>query len=317
MFRPLGLATALFLCTASAFGQECSGPLKLVVGLAAGGGMDAVARLVANSVSTRFKRTIVVENRTGASGNIAAEFVARAPRDGCTIFIRDNAHHVNALIYTRPGYAPNDFEPIVWLSRAPGLIVANANQPFKSLGALVDYAKAHPGALSYGSSGIGGGNHLAAELFLRAAKINVLHVPYKGAAPAMQDLVAGNVAFSVGSIASSIAYVESGKLVPLAVTGPRRWATLPHVPTLAEAGFPDATIVFWMGLLAPAGTPKVAIDRLNQEFRAVLEEETVKEKLQALGYEPVGGPPQDFEVLLREDLRSMRPVVQELNLKVE
>ena len=317
MIRTLAIAFALLLWHVPASAQDCPQPLKLVVGLAAGGGMDVVARLLANSVTSRFNRTIVVENKTGASGNIAAEFVARAPRDGCTIIIRANEHNVNPLIYTRAGYEPGDFAPVVLLVRGPGVIVASPNQPFKTLAAMMEYARANPGKLSYGSSGIGGGNHIAAESFFRAAKLEIVHVPYKGAALAMQDTIGGNVPLSVGSIASAIPYIESGKVIPLAVLGPKRWPTLPNVPSISEAGYADATTVYWMGLLAPTGTPKAAIDKLNQEFRAVIEEAPIKEKLLSLGYETAGGPPQDFDLLLNDDLRAMRKLVRELNIKVE
>ena len=317
MFRMLSFVVALLLCQAPALGQECSGPLKLVVGLAAGGGMDVVARLLANSVTTRFSHTIVVENKTGASGNIAAEYVARAPRDGCTIIIRANEHNVNPLIYTRAGYEPGDFAPIVLLVRGPSVLVANPNQPFKTLSAMMEYARSNPGKLSYGSSGIGGGNHLFAETFLKAARLDILHVPYKGAALAMQDTISGNVPLSMGSVASALPYIESGKVIPLAVTGPKRWPTLPNVPSVAETGFANATTMAWMGLFAPAGTSKAAIDKLNQEFRAALEEAAIKEKLLTLGYEVAGGSPQEFDTFLQDDLRAMRKVVQELNIKVE
>jgi tripartite-type tricarboxylate transporter receptor subunit TctC len=317
MIRAFALVLMLFLWQGHAFAQDCAGPLKLIVGLAPGGGNDVVARLVAASVTKRFGRTIVVENKTGASGNIAAEYVARAPHDGCTITLRSNEHNVNPFIYARAGYVPADFTPIIQLVRGPGVIAANPGQPFKTLTEMVEYARSHPGKLSYGSSGIGGGNHVAAETFLRAAHLDILHVPYKGAALAMQDLIAGNVPLAVGSVASAMPYIQSGKIIPLAVTGPRRWPTLPNVPTVGEAGFPDATITYWGGLLAPAGTPKSAIDKLNQEFRAALEEEAIKEKLLSIGYEPVGGSPQDFDAFLQEDLRSMRTLLQGLNIKVE
>lgn len=317
MLRTLLIAGALAVWQVPAFAQDCAGPVKLVAGLAAGGGMDGVARMMAQGVTARFNRPMIVENKVGASGNIAAEVVARSPRDGCTIIIRGNEHNVNPLIYSRAGYEPADFAPIVRLVSGPGVLVASANAPFKNIAGMIDYAKAHPGKLSYGSSGIGSANHVFAEMFLLAAKLDVVHVPYKGASLAMADTIAGTVPLSLGSIASALPYIQSGKVIPLAVTGPQRWPTLPNVPTLAEAGHPEATMVYYMGLLAPAGTPPAAIDKLNQQFRAVLDEPAVKEKLQTFGYDAVGGTPQDFDAFLQEDLRMSRKLMQELKIKVE
>jgi tripartite-type tricarboxylate transporter receptor subunit TctC len=315
--RMVPLMSLLAFGVSSAIAQECSGPIKMVVGLAAGGGLDIIARLFAQRIAARFNQPMIVENKVGAAANIAAEYVARAPADGCTLTIRDNSHNVNPLIYTRAGYETKDFAPVVELTTGSGVIVVGATQPFNTLAGMVEYAKANPGKLSYGSSGIGSGNHLFAEIFLRAAKIDVVHVPYKGAALAMADTAGGQVQLSLGSIASAQPYIDSGKVIAVAVTGPKRWPTLPNVPSFSEAGYPDATMVYWNGILAPTGTPPAVINKLNQEFRAVLEEAPVKERLLALGYEPAGGSPEDFARFLEQDERTIRKLVQELKLKVE
>lgn len=318
MVRFLSLAWLLWLgLSTAAWSQPCSGPVRLVAGLSPGGGMDAVARMLAQQAAMRLKQPVVVENRLGAGGNLAAEFVARAPRDGCTIIIRGNEHNVNAVIYSRPGYEPRDFAPILRVVAGPAVIVAASNQPFKTLGAMVDYARAHPGKLAYGTGGIGTANHVFAEVLAKAARISLLHIPYKGAAPAMADTVGGVLPLSFGSVAAALPYIQSGRLTPLAVTGPARWPTLPDVPTLAEAGYPAATMVYWMGLLAPAGTQPAAIGRLGDAFRAALQDPALKERLLAMGYQAEGGSPQDFEQFLRQDERLSRKLMQDLQLKVD
>lgn len=317
MIRVFLLACLLLLCRSPAWAQECSGPMRLLVGLAAGGGFDAVARILAQRVTERFGHPIVVLNKAGASGNIAAAYVAKAPHDGCTIIIRGNEHNVNPLIYTRAGYEPKDFVSIVRVLRGPGLLVASASQPFKTLREMVEYAKANPGKLSYGSSGVGAPNHVFVEMFLRSASINLVHVPYKGAAPAMADTVGGVVQLSLSSVVAAQPFISSGKVIPLAITGPKRWPTLPTVPTLSEAGYPDATMEYWMGLFAPAGTPMPVIEKLNQEFRAVLNDESVKEWMLAQGYDPVGGSVQDFDKFLEKDRRVSGTLMRELKVRVD
>ena len=311
------LLFAMILTQAAALAQECPGTQRLVVGLATGGGMDALARQLAQRVGVRFGRTIVVENRSGASGNIAAEFVARAHHDGCTLIIRGNEHNVNPLIYARAGYEPKDFVPVVRAISGPAVIFAATNQPFKTLSGLVEFARANPGKLSYGSSGVGGANHVVTEMFLKSAQIDVTHVPYKGGGPAVTDAAAGHIALVVTSYSSAEAFVIAGKLIPLAVTGPSRWKSLPDIPTVAESGFPEATYSYWMGIFAPTGTPLAVREKLNEEFRAVLDEAPVRDRLLQQGFLTAGGSVSDFESFLREDERISRRLMQHLRLKVE
>lgn len=310
------LVPMLYLWQAPALAQDCS-PQRIVVGFAAGGGADAMARLVAQRLAAKNNRTVVVENRTGAGGNIAAEFVAKSRKDGCTVLLTGSSHNLNPYIYSRAGYETKDFAPLHPGITGVAVVTAAANQPFKTLGDLVAQARSNPGKIAYGTSGIGSVNHLAMEMLTKAAGVNMVHVPYKGAAPAMADTVAGIVPLSVGSAASSEAFVAAGKVVPLAVSGPRRWPTLPNVPTVAEAGFPAATYLFWTGFLAPAGTPAAVLDKLNREIDAVMQEPDSRERLLKMGYEAAHGTVQEFGKFLVEDEATYRRLAQDMKLKVE
>jgi tripartite-type tricarboxylate transporter receptor subunit TctC len=312
-------ALALSVCSLPVAAQDCApGPLRLVLGLSAGGGMDALARMLAERMATRYGQTVVVENKVGASGNIAAEFVARAPRDGCTLLFTANHHNVNPLLYAKAGYDPQaDFVPVIRAVEGASVLVANAERPFKTLKQLVDFARANPGKLSYASSGIGLPNHVAMEMFTRAAGIDVVHVPYKGAAPAITDTIGGVVPLAMASTAAAQPYIASGKLLALAVSGRSRWPTLPEVPTMAEAGFPEATNIIWMGILAPAGTPPAFRAKLNAQLNSILQEKAVRDRLFAQGFEPANEGIAEFDAFLREDLRISRKIMQDLKLKVE
>jgi tripartite-type tricarboxylate transporter receptor subunit TctC len=317
MIRIVFIFCMLFVCPVSAWAQQCSSPIRMIVGLSAGGGLDAVARMLAQRFAERFGETMIVENKVGATGNIAAQFVAKAPHDGCTLIIRGNEHNVNPLIYSSAGYEAKDFDPVIRVLRGPAVLLAGTNQPFKTLADMVRYAKANPGKLSYGTSGIGSANHVAMELFVQAAKIDVVHVPYKGAAPALADTAGGTVPLSMGSIAAAQAFITSGKLIALAVTGPHRWPTLPDVPTLVDAGYPSAVMENWNGIFTPAGTPLPIREKLNREFRLILEEPAIRERLLVQGFEPVGGNIDDLRRFMQEDERASRELMQALKLKVD
>lgn len=316
MNKPALLLSLLCLWQLPAQAQECS-PQRIISGSAAGGGGDAMARLVAQRLAARYNRTVLVENRTGAAGNIAAEYVAKSRKDGCTILIAGSAHNLNPYIYSRVGYETKDFAPVHPGITGVAVFTAAADQPFKTLGEYITHVKNNPDKVGYGTSGIGSVNHLAMELLAKAAQIRPVHIPYKGAAPAMSDTVAGIVPLSVGSAASSAAFVASGKVIPLAVSGPKRWPTLPNVPTVVEAGFPAASYVFWTGFLAPAGTPAAILDKLNREIESVLQEPDSRDRLIKMGYEPVQGTVQEFARFLIEDEAVNRRLAQDLKLKAE
>ena len=300
-----------------AWAQDCPGATRLVLGLAPGGGTDAFARIVAQGLGARTGRTVIVDNKAGAGGNIATSFVAKAPADGCTLLVTGNWHTINLLVYPQPGYEARDFAPVIRAVEASTILAANAQQPFKTVAELVTYAKANPGKLSYASAGTGSANQLTMELFLKAAGIQILHVPYKGAGPAVADTLGGQVALTVSGATATQPHIASGKLRALAVTGPQRFPSMPDVPTLAEAGYREATSVVWTGILAPAATPVAVREKLNADLRAVLAEKPVIDQLRAVGYEPVGGSTADFGTFLREDLRVTEALVKDLKLKLD
>jgi tripartite-type tricarboxylate transporter receptor subunit TctC len=310
------LLALLWLGQLPAWAQECQAQ-RIVVLAAAGGGADALARVVAQRLTARFNRTVLVENRGGAGGNVAAEYVSRAPKDGCTLLLTGNNFTLNPHVYAHAGYETKDFVPVHHGGDASLLLVAGAGQPFKTLQEMVAYARANPGKLTYGTSGIGGPPHLAMELLLKSAGIKMVHAPYKGGGPAMTDTMSGVVPMSIGSVAASAAFVASGRVVPLAVTGPRRWPTLPDVPSMVEAGFPGAVLLAWTGFLAPAGTPLEILHRYNREIDAVIQEPEVREKFLQIGYEPAPGTVEEFAKFLANDEVVNRKLAQDLKLKVD
>ncbi len=317
MYRSLFAVAALLAANASVMAQDCQGPTRLVLGLAAGGGTDALARTIAQGLTAKTGRPVIVDNKAGAGGNIATTFVASAPANGCTLLVTGNWHNTNMLIYAKPGYDSKDFAPVIRVAEATTVLVANAQQPFKTVAELVAYAKANPGKLSYGSSGVGSANQLTMELFLKSAGLNIVHVPYKGAAPSVADTLAGVVALTVSGATATMPHITSGKLRALAVTGPQRMAALPDVPTLAESGYRDATSVVWTGLLAPAATPLPVREKLNADVRAILADKTYNDQLRSYGYIPLGDSIAEFGNFLTEDLRVTQMLVKELKITAE
>jgi tripartite-type tricarboxylate transporter receptor subunit TctC len=301
----------------SASAQECSGTMRIVLGQTAGGGADTVARLLAQRFNAKHGQTVIVENKSGAGGNIAAAHVARAPKDGCTLLLRGSDHHVNTMIYTRPGYELKDFVPISRVVYGALTIVTHPQQPLKSLGAVVEYAKANPGKLSYAATAAGSGVHVPMELFLKVAGIQIVHVPYKGAALSLADVAGGMVPIGIGSFSAAQAFIQAGKLVPMAVLSRGRWPSLPDVPTMAEAGYPEANMPSWLGLFAPAGTPVGTQQKLNREFTALLEEPVVRDQLLMQGWEAAPSSIQEFQQFAQEDERVNRKLIDALKLKVD
>ena len=311
------LLCAVFAVPFSARAQECSGPMRIVLGQAAGGGADTVARLLAQRFNAKYGQTVIVENKSGAGGNIAAAFVARAPKDGCTLLLRGSDHHVNTMIYTRPGYELKEFVPVARVVYGPLVIVSHPQQPFKSLSAVVDHAKANPGKLSYAATAAGSGVHVPMELFLRVAGIQIVHVPYKGAALSLADVAAGVVPIGIGSVSAAQALVQAGKLVPLAVLARSRWPSLPDVQTMAEAGFVEANTPSWLGLFAPAGISVAIQEKLNREFSALLDDASARAQLLGQGWEAAPGTVADFARFAQDDERANRKLIDALQLKVE
>ena len=313
-------AVMVALPSTNAYSQASypSKPVRFVVVVAPGGGADAVGRILAARLSPKFGQSVVVENRTGAGGNIASEHVARSASDGYTLLLTSNNHNVNPLIYQRPGYdARKDFIPVVQLTQGPSVLVTPPDSGFNSLTELVDTARAKPKSLSYGSSGIGLPTHIATEMLKQAANIDIVHVPYKGAGLSLQDVLGKQIPLVMSSLSAAMPHIQAEKLRPLAMTGPTRWPSLPDVPTIAESGYPSVVSLVWLGILAPSGTPLSIVVQLNREIVAALSAPDIRDRITALGAVPVGGSPADFEAMLKADYEANEKIVARSGLKVD
>jgi tripartite-type tricarboxylate transporter receptor subunit TctC len=293
-------------------------PIHLVIVYAPGGGLDIVGRVVADRLGRNLGHHVVVENRPGAGGNIGTASLVNAPADGYTVLETTNSYNINAFIYRNPGYDPRkDFTPVVQLTAAPSVIVAHPRTPYRTVKDLVNGARAEPGKLTYGSAGNGSPTHIAAELFESAAGIQLTHVPYKSAAQSHMDVMGGQIPLAMAALPSVIKHIQAGSLYAIAVTTPKRSPRLPDVPTIAESGYPGFSHVTWIGIFVPAGTPQAIISRLNKEIVATLSEPEVRDRISAIGADPVGGSPADFEAMLKTDYDVTGKLVARIGLKVD
>lgn len=285
--------------------------VRIVVGLAPGGGTDIVARMVGQRLSAATGQQIIIDNRAGASGNIAAEIVAKSPADGYTLIVVTASHAINPSLFAKMNYDPiADFSAITQLTAQPYLFVVNPGVPAKSVKEFIALAKSRKGGLTYASSGSGLLGHLGMELLKTQAKFEAVHVPYKGAGPALIDTIAGQVDAFLPTIISGLPQVKNGKVRAVGVTTLKRAAVLPDVPTVAEQGFPDYEVSGWYGLLAPAGTPNEVIATLNREVVKVLHSPEGKERLAAEGAEGVGNTPEQFGAYMRSEMVKWGGVVK-------
>ena len=293
-------------------------PVRIIVPSTPAGVLDNVARALALRLADRLGQPIVIDNKGGAGGNIGAEAAARSPADGYTLFIGFNATHgANQALFGKLAYDPvADFAPISLLAAVPNIISVHPSVPVNSLAELVALAKSQPGKLSYASSGNGTSTHLAAELFKAAAGIDMLHIPYKGSAPAVGDVIAGQVPVLVDSVSSSTTHVKAGKLKALAATSPKRLAVLPELPTVAESGYPGFQSSAWVGLLAPAGTPRPVIERLHAAVLEVMALPETRERLAAFGGEVTTSTPEEFAAYIRSEMARLGKVVRDANIKL-
>jgi tripartite-type tricarboxylate transporter receptor subunit TctC len=311
---------ALSLTASAAAAQDYPNQtVKMVVPFVAGGGVDVVARIVAPRLGEELGQPVIIENRGGAGGALGAAAVAQAPADGYTLLIgTGSTHGTNSNVYARLSYDPvRDFIPVVLLTSSPLLLIVPHASPAKNVGELIAAGRSRPGALSFGSYGTGSINHLGAELFNSMARIEANHVPYRGSAPAMTDLIAGRLDYMFDGVSTSLGYLQAGTIRVLGVAGPNRSAVVPDLPTISEAGLPGYDTMVWFGLFAPAGTPRAAVDLLNRKANVVLASPRVREGLAKLGVEPVGGSPEVLASKVQSELGKWATIVREKNIRVE
>jgi len=294
-------------------------PVRLVVPFPAGGTTDILARAAAQKLSETLGQQVIVDNRPGAGGNIGAELVAKAPADGYTLLMGTvGTHAINPSLYAKMPYDHvKDFAPVILVAGVPNVLVVNPDLPFKTVADVVAYAKANPGKLNFASSGSGTSIHLSGELFKVMAGVQMTHVPYKGSAPALTDLIGGQVQLMFDNLPSALPQIKGGKLRAVAVTSTTRAAALPDVPTVAESGLPGFESSSWFGILAPAGTPKDIIAKINTDVQKWLSTPEAKEKLLGQGAIAAGGSPDDFAKHIQAETAKWAKVVKESGAKVD
>ena len=293
-------------------------PIRLVVGYPAGGASDVAARIVSQKLSERLGQSVVVDNRPGSAGNIGADAVAKATADGYTLLLGTISLAVNPSLYPKMSYDPaKDLRAVSMISSTPFLLVTNPSAPYVSVSALLDAARRDPGAINYATAGNGSGSHLFTALFTKTAGISLTHVPYKGAAPAMNDVLGNQIPLTFDNIMTTLPLVKSGKLRAIAVSSGTRSSVAPDIPTLSESGVRGFDASAWFGLFAPAGTPPDRIRRLNAELAEVLKDRQVADKLLQLGAEPVHSSPEQFERFFLEEIRKWKEVVRDARIQVD
>jgi tripartite-type tricarboxylate transporter receptor subunit TctC len=319
MIRPVLAALAASI-SLSAFAQGYpSKPIRLIVPFAAGGGNDNIARLVGKRLNESLGQPLVVDNRPGAGGVVGAELAAKSPPDGYTLFLGGvGSHAVNPNLIAKLPYDPiRDFAPVILLARAPLILVVHPSVPARTFAEFVAYARKSPGKLNFASNGNGSSAQLAAVMFESMTGTEMVHVPYKGLAPALTDLLSGQVQLMFSSPVAILPQIKAGKLRALAVTGEKRLASLPEVATVAESGFPGYEASSWYGILAPAGTPREIVTRLNAELSKALEQPEVRNNLLADGAEPVGGSPEQFGAYIRSEKERMGKLIRDARIRME
>jgi tripartite-type tricarboxylate transporter receptor subunit TctC len=294
-------------------------PIRLVAPSTPGDAPDVIARLVADKLSAAVGQQVVVENRPGAGGVVGSDAVAKAAPDGYTLIMGNaGSHGINAAVYSKLPYdIQRDFAPVSQVAVAPNVMVINPSVPAQSVAEFIAYAKSQPGKLSYASGGNGSSAHMSMELFKSMSGVDVQHVPYKGSSPALTDLIAGQVVVFIGNMPPTVPHIKAGKLRALAVTTKSRSALMPELPTISEAGLPGFETVAWFGVLAPSGTPPEIVNRLSAEIGKIARSPEMREKLIAMGAEPVGGSPEEFKAVIDRDIAKWKPLAQKVGIKVD
>jgi tripartite-type tricarboxylate transporter receptor subunit TctC len=313
-----GLATTQPAFAAEDAAAYPSRPITIILGYPPGGPTDIVARLVAAKLSQAWGQAVIVENKPGAGSNIATEQVVRAAPDGYTLLVETIANATNMSVYKHLGYdTRKDLSPVVQFINSPSVLVVGNKVKARNLKELVALAKAHPGKLDFASTGVGGSPHLAGQMLKDRAGIDIVHIPYKGATPALNDLLAGNVAMGFMTSLGLKQHLDTGRLHAIAVAAPKRLPDLPNVPTMAEAGLPNFNVLSWNGLAAPANTPKPIVDKLNAEVNRILAMPDVRKQLQAVGAYPVGGTSEAFTKFVDSEIRQWASVVKSANVSLD
>jgi tripartite-type tricarboxylate transporter receptor subunit TctC len=292
-------------------------PITLVVPFAPGGGNDLLARSIAPKMSQILGQTIIVDNKPGAGGNVGTDFVAHAPGDGYTLVIASSQVTMNPFLGIKvPFRIERDFEPVGLIASVPIILVANNDQPYRTLKEFIDYSREHPGKLSYSSPGTGTPQHLAGEVFAKLNHTELLHVPYRGTGPSITDLIGGQVQVSFATYASAAQHIEAGKLRALGIAGAKRSALMPTLPTFAEAGLKGYDASLWYSLLAPAKTPRPVVDKLNAALIAALKSPEVAEQLTRQGFEAQPSSPEELKAYLARELARWEKVINDNGIKV-
>jgi len=324
MFKPLvlalGAATAFAAPLTQAQDKYPSKPVKIIVPYAPGGPNDIVARLLAQKLGEMEKQSFIVENKPGGGSNIGADFVAKAPADGYTLLIVATSHAINMTLFPKAQLKYDlvkDLAPVSMVMTGPLVLVTRPSFPANNLKELVDAAKAKPGELSFASSGNGSSTHLGGEMLNTAAGIKTIHVPYKGSGPGLTDVMGGQTTYMVDTMISATPFVTSGKLKALAVTSKERSPALPNVPTVAEQGYPNFEAVAFIGMMAPAATPKPVVDKINADLQKILAMPDIKDKLAAQGFTAEWMKPAEFGSYLQKEVTKWGAIVKGSNVKID
>lgn len=319
MRQGLLCAAIAAVVSASAAAQEYPArPLRIIVAYTPAGATDILARAIGQKMSESWGQPVIVDNRPGAAGNIGTEIAAKSAPDGYTLLMATaGTHGINPSLYRKLAWAPRDFTGVSLVAMVPNILVVNNALPVKSVKELIAYAKANPGKLSYGSPGLGSTAHLSMELFKSMTGTQMTHVPYKGSAGVMADVMSGQIALTMDNIPPYLPQVKAGKLRALAVSPAKRTPAAPDLPTVAEAGVPGYDSGAWFGLVAPTGTPRAVIDKLATETQRILKLPDVRERISALGAEIVGNAPDEFNAFMKSELAKWAKVIQEANVELQ
>jgi tripartite-type tricarboxylate transporter receptor subunit TctC len=318
--RVLAAAAAAGLApwAARAQGAYPNRPLRIVVPYSAGGASDAPMRVIAQELARQFGQGVVVENKPGQGGMIGSEMVARAAPDGYTLLLASNPQTIGASLYEKLTFDPvEDFAPVSLFGREPSVLVVHPSLPVRTLAEFIAYVKARPGVVNYASSGNGSAQHLFTAMFLNAAGLKMSHVPYRGSAQVVQDVVAGQVPVAMPGLAAMVPYIREQRLRALAMTGSARSPLLPDVPTVAESGFPGFSAYVWSGLVAPKGTPAAVIERLHRELVTALQAPPVKAFMEQAAIEQVTTSPADMQAFMRQEKERSARTVREAGVRVD